>query len=121
MKILLVDDDKGLCNMTKSLLGKNGYEVVAFYDAESGLDYALKNKCDFILMDIMLPGISGPEAVQAIKASPDYKGVPVLFLTSLVSGQEEGLQGINVHGVEYQTLGKPYHIDNLLALIKSYE
>jgi DNA-binding response OmpR family regulator len=119
MRVLLVDDDKGLCNLTKSMLGKNGYEVVAFYDAESGLNYALKNKCDFILMDIMLPGISGPEAIEAIKSDPQYKTVPVIFLTSLVSG-EEGLQGINVHGVEYQTLGKPYHIDNLLALIKSF-
>ena len=120
MRILLIDDDKDLCHLTKTALSKHGYEVVAFHEAEAGIKYAQNTKPNLILMDVMLPGLGGAEAVKVLKADALLKNVPVVFLTALVSGQEKGLEGINVSGLHYQTLGKPYEIETLLEVVKKF-
>lgn len=120
MKILLIDDDKDLCHLTKATLTKHGYEVVAFHDAAAGIKYAQNTKPNLILMDVMLPGLSGADAVKTLKTDPQLKEVPVVFLTALVSRQEEGLKGINVDGLHYETLGKPYEIETLLGVVKKF-
>ena len=121
LRILLIDDDKDICQLTQKVLTKSGYAVDAFYDAKQGIAHARGNKPNLILMDIMLPGLSGPEIISALKADLFFKDVPVIFLTGLVSGGE-GLEdeGIMVGGVKYQTLGKPYEIDRLLSIVKRY-
>ena len=92
--------------------------MAAFHEAEAGIKYARNSKPNLILMDVMLPGLSGAEAVKILKSDPQLKSIPVIFLTALVSGQDEGLKGINVSGLHYQTLGKPYEIEELLKLVK---
>ena len=120
MKILLVDDDEDLCHLTKTALTKHGYEVIAFHDAEAGIKYAKNFIPNLILMDVMLPAMSGAEAVKALKADPQLKNVPVVFLTALVAGEETNLEerGLNVDGLHYWTLGKPYEIEKLLEVVK---
>ena len=120
MRIMLIDDDKDLCHLTKTALIKQGYEVNAFHDAEAGIKYAQNAKPSLILMDVMLPALSGAEAVKALKTDALLRNVPVVFLTALVSGQEQGLEGINVSGLHYHTLGKPYEIEKLLEVVKRY-
>jgi len=122
MRILLIDDDKDLCHLTKTTLTKNGYEVVAFHEAEAGIKYAKNSKPNLILMDVMLPGMNGAEAVRALKTDPQLKNVPVVFLTALVAGEETNLEemGLNVNGLHYQTLGKPYEIEKLLEVVKKF-
>lgn len=122
MRILLIDDDKDLCQLTQKVLTKFGYAVDAFYDAKSGIKHAREIKPNLILMDVMLPGLSGPEIVTALKAETNFKNVPVVFLTGLVSGGDADLEGegLMVGGIQYPTLGKPYEIDRLLAVVKKY-
>lgn len=122
MKVLLIDDDKDLCHLTKTALAKQGYEVSAFHDAEAGLKYAKNNKPNLILMDVMLPGLNGAEAVRVLKADALLRSVPIVFLTALVSGEEENLEdmGLNVAGLQYRTLGKPYEIDKLLEVVRKF-
>ena len=122
MRILLIDDDKDLCQLTQKVLTKSGYTVDAFYDAESAIGHARVFTPNLILMDIMLPGLSGPEIISELKADPYFKNIPVIFLTALVSGNEDSLgdEGIMVAGVQYQTIGKPYEIDRLLSIVKRY-
>ena len=73
-------------------------------------------------MDVMLPNISGPEAVKALQTDFQLKSVPVVFLTALVTGAETLLQeeGVAVGGVHYPTLGKPYEIEKLIDTVKKY-
>lgn len=122
MKILLIDDDVDICMLTQKVLEKYGYHVDAFHDAQIGVKHAMQNKPDLILMDIMLPGLSGPEVVSSLKMYSLFKDVPVVFLTSLVSGEEQGVEneGIMAGGTKYPTLGKPYEIERLLAVVKKY-
>jgi twitching motility two-component system response regulator PilH len=121
MKILLVDDDVDICQLTKTVLVKNGHEVWAFGTAEEGVAYARTTKPNLILMDVMLPGLSGPEIIQEIKNEQQFKDVPVVFLTGLVTGQEtKEDEGMAVGGVRYPTLGKPYEIEQLLDIVKRY-
>lgn len=119
-KILLVDDNVDLCHLTKLALAKHGYQVSAFHNAKEGIADARKNKPDLILMDIMLPEMSGPEAVQVLKSDEKLKNIPVIFLTALISGNEVSVadMGLSVSGLNYRMLGKPYEIDKLLEVIK---
>jgi DNA-binding response OmpR family regulator len=122
MTILLIDDDSDLCHLTKTVLTKSGYTVNAFNDASAGIKNARETKPNLILMDIMLPGLTGPEIVSSLRADSYFKDIPVVFLTGLVSGEEDGIEdeGLMVGGFKYPTLGKPYEIDKLLSMVKRY-
>ena len=120
MRILLIDDDKDLCHLTRTALTKQGYEVFAFHDAAAGIKHAQSSKPNLILMDVMLPGVNGAEAVKALKTDAQLQNVPVVFLTALVDGEEKNLEdmGTNVDGLNYRTLGKPYEIEKLLEVVR---
>ncbi len=119
-KILLIDDDQDLANLTKTTLIKQGYQASVLHSAEKIIEEIKVRRPDLILMDIMMPGVSGAEAVKRLKKDPDLKNIPVIFLTGLISSEEEDLEksGINIEGVVYKTLGKPYEIDDLLKLVR---
>ena len=119
-KILLVDDDQSLAQLTKIALVKKGYEVMIARDALKAIEVATGQKPDLILMDIMLPQVGGEEAVKKLKKNPNLKNIPVVFLTALVSPEEDVEKaGITIDGLNYKTLGKPYEIDQLLKLVAS--
>lgn len=118
-KILLVDDDRDLANLTKMALVKHGHTVFVFHEALRAIDYAQREKPDIILMDIMLPQVSGAQAVKKLKQLPQLEEVPVVFLTALISSDERDVEktGINIDDRTYRTLGKPYEIDQLLKVV----
>ena len=119
-RILLVDDDQSLAQLTRTSLVKSGYEVTVVRDALKAIESVKRQKPDLILMDIMLPQVSGGEAVRELKKDPNLKDIPVVFLTALVSPEEDlEKTGITVDGINYKTLGKPYEIDQLLKLVAS--
>ena len=118
--IMVIDDDQDLPELIKAILLKEGYQVSAYRDAESAIADVKMQKPDLILMDVMLPGLNGAEAIKEIRKDPVNKNIPVIFLTGLVSGRDGDLKeaGIHVDGLKYQTLGKPFEIKELLALVK---
>jgi len=120
-KIWLVEDDRNLADLTKIALVKNGYEVRVFHTALNAIEEAKHQMPDLILMDIMLPEFSGPEAVKELRKDVHLAKIPVIFLTGLIGSQEEDIEhkGINIEGITYKTLGKPYEIKRLLELVKS--
>lgn len=119
-RIILIDDDHDLSDLTRTILVHNGYQVMVFYDAESALAELRKRKADLIIMDVMLPGMSGAEAIREIKHDPQLRSLPVIFLTGLVSSHDADLKamGLQVDGMTYQILGKPYESKELLELIR---
>ncbi len=81
-KILLVDDDPGIHLVTVPILTKAGYMVVSAKTGEQGLQLALNERPDLIILDVIMPGIKGRELCTKIKAYQVLEHTPVIFLTS---------------------------------------
>jgi CheY-like chemotaxis protein len=92
-KVLLVDDSKFLRMANQHLLSKAGYLVSTADDGEEALRAANEQQPDIILLDMMLPKMSGPEVLKALKANPVTMHIPVIVLTSLSQRNEEKLLG----------------------------
>jgi CheY-like chemotaxis protein len=90
-KVLLVEDSKFLRIANERALLKAGYEVSTAADGEEALHVANDKLPDVILLDLMIPKISGPEVLRALKANPVTLGIPVIVLSSLSQRNEEKL------------------------------
>lgn len=90
-KVLLVEDSKFLRLANERALHKAGYEVSTAADGEEALRVANEKLPDVILLDLMIPKLSGPEVLKALKASPATFGIPVIVLTGLSQRNEEKL------------------------------
>lgn len=81
-RILIVDDEPDVVTLIARTLAREGYEIETAYDGISALDLAQSVKPDLILLDIMMPMMSGYEVCEQLKASPETKHIPVLCLSS---------------------------------------
>ena len=90
-KVLLVDDSKFFRMASELALTKAGFEVSTAANGEEALQVANDKAPDIILLDMMLPKISGPEVLRALKANPATMDIPVIVLTSLSQRNEEKL------------------------------
>ena len=90
-KVLLVEDSKFLRMATEHALSKAGYLVSTAADGEEALQVANDKLPDIILLDMMLPKISGPNVLKALKENPATMHIPVIVLTSLSQKNEEKL------------------------------
>jgi DNA-binding response OmpR family regulator len=114
MKILLVEDDKGIAGAVKKGLLENSYSVDVAFDGEEGLRLALHKKYDLIVLDVMLPKIDGREVLNRIRKL-DVQ-VPVIFLT-VKDSESDIVQGLDLGADDY--LGKPFSFNELLARIRA--
>ncbi|HHW11489.1 MAG TPA: response regulator transcription factor [Firmicutes bacterium] len=112
MKIFIVEDDQAIANLININLSLEGFETTVFSDAESALKMMEKEKPDLILLDIMLPGISGFEMQSRIR---ELK-IPVIFLTARTSLQDR-LLGLELGGDDYIT--KPFDNRELVLRVKA--
>ena len=81
--VLIVEDNSALVEVYRVRLETDGYRVVTASDGQAGLDLAYQVKPDLILLDIMLPKISGFDFLEAIRARPDLARTPVVVLSAL--------------------------------------
>jgi CheY-like chemotaxis protein len=119
-KVLLVDDSKFLRMANEHALSKAGYQVSTAADGEEALRVANDKRPDIILLDMMLPKISGPEVLKALKANPATKDIPVIVLTSLSQKNEEKLlhEGAAAY-LEKSTLELDKNSNRLAAAIET--
>jgi len=82
-KVLLVDDDIEFCEATKLLLESNGYEVITAHDGKEGLAKVRAEKPDIVILDVMMPEMSGYDICVVMKEDSDLKGIPVILLTAV--------------------------------------
>jgi CheY-like chemotaxis protein len=82
-KILFIEDESALQKTLGDLLNPRGYEIMSALDGEIGLALAQKEKPDLILLDIVLPKISGLEVLAKLKEDPKTKDIPIIILTNL--------------------------------------
>jgi CheY-like chemotaxis protein len=89
--VLVVEDSKFLRIATERALSKAGFQVITAADGEEALQVVNAKLPDIILLDMMLPKVSGPEVLKALKANPATVHIPVIVLTSLSQANEEKL------------------------------
>ena len=92
MKVLLVVDSKFLRISTERALTKAGYEVVCAGDGDEALRLAREHLPALVLLDMMLPKLSGPEVLKALKQDPATAGIAVMVLTSLSPKNAKALE-----------------------------
>jgi DNA-binding response OmpR family regulator len=114
-KILIAEDERDIRDLVAFTLRFAGHEVFAASNGEEAVEMAPNVNPDLILMDVRMPRMTGYEACKAMKANPDLKDIPVVFLSA--KGQEtERQQGLDAGAEEY--LLKPFAPDQLTAQIK---
>jgi CheY-like chemotaxis protein len=119
-KVLLVEDSKFLRIANERALAKAGYEVSTAADGEEALRVANDKRPDIILLDMLLPKLSGPEVLQALKSNPATLAIPVIVLSSLSQRNEEKLkQAGAVEYLEKASLDLEKHPDRLAAVVET--
>jgi DNA-binding response OmpR family regulator len=111
-KILIVEDESKIARFVELELNYEGYEVEIASDGRDGLDKALHNKIDLIILDVMLPGLSGIEVCRRIRLESD---VPIIMLTAKDDVTDK-VAGLDIGADDYMT--KPFAIEELLARIR---
>ena len=91
MNILIVDDSRFLRLSNERALTRAGHHVITASDGEEGLRLATENKPDLIVLDMMLPKLSGPDVLHALRKNPGTAAIPVMVLTSLPQANERRL------------------------------
>jgi CheY-like chemotaxis protein len=91
VRILLVEDSKPIRRENESALQKAGYEVICAEDGESALQLAREQHPDLILLDMILPKLSGPEVLQHLKKESGTAEIPVVVLSSLTEKNRQKL------------------------------
>ena len=114
MRLLLVEDEKQLSEALQQILIKNSYNVDAVYNGDEGLDYALTDIYDVIILDIMLPKLNGLEILKMIRKRKI--STPVILLTAKAS-VEDRILGLDCGADDY--LPKPFAPEELLARLRA--
>lgn len=111
-KILIIEDEGKIARFVELELKYEGYEVDIAEDGRSGLEKALHGNADLILLDIMLPGLSGIEVCRRIRLE---SSVPIIMLTAKDDVTDK-VAGLDIGADDYMT--KPFAIEELLARIR---
>ncbi len=111
-KILVVEDEPKIARFVELELKYEGYEVELASDGRMGLDKALHNNVDLVLLDIMLPGLSGIEVCRRVRMESQ---VPIIMLTAKDDVTDK-VAGLDMGADDYMT--KPFAIEELLARIR---
>ena len=115
-RILLVEDNEMNRDMLSRRLERKEFEVVIAIDGQAGVNMAIAEKPDLILMDLSLPVIDGWEATRQIKANPEVQSIPVIALTAhAMAGDEE--KALQAGCDDYDT--KPVNFQRLLTKIET--
>lgn len=115
-KILLVEDSEMNWDMLSRRLRRKGHEVIVATDGRQGVDMALSEAPDLILMDMSLPVLDGWEATRQIRAMPETQAIPVIALTAhAMSGDRE--QALSAGCDDYDT--KPIDLHRLLQKMQA--
>ena len=113
LKVIVVDDDQNLLNLTSEVLKQNNFEVFSFTDANAALEIAKKQEFDFVITDIQMPEIDGFEFLEKLKNLSEYKNQPVFALTGRTDLELEIYQNSGFCKV----IAKPYLPKNLIQTI----
>ena len=116
LRVLIVEDEKALAEILEYNFKKEGYAVDTASDGEIALDKIIFKAPDLIILDWMLPKLSGIEICRKVRSNKKIKNIPIIMLTA--RGEEEDrLKGLEIGADDYVT--KPFSINELLARAKA--
>lgn len=115
-RIMIVDDDRDCRVMVKAILDSSGFEVVDCDGGKSALDTLQNITPDLVILDIMMPEISGYDVAKRMKEIPETQGIPVIMLTAK-GDPDDLIIGYKDYGVDYY-ITKPFTTRQLLAGVK---
>lgn len=113
-KILIVEDDADIAAIERDYLELSGYEVTICSDGTSGLNAALTENCDLLLLDLMLPGTDGFTICRAVR---EKKDIPILMVTALGKDVDK-IRGLGFGADDY--IEKPFSPSVLVARVKAH-
>ncbi|MCY7384846.1 MAG: response regulator [Microcoleus sp. CAN_BIN18] len=114
--ILVVDDTPDNLRLLIRILQKNGYKVRPVTNGFSAIDAIQSSAPDLILLDIMMPDIDGYELCQKLKSQPQFREIPIIFLSALEEGINKA-KAFEVGGADYIT--KPFQVKEVLARVSN--
>ncbi len=115
--VLVVDDILKNLQVIGTILEEAGFEISVADNGKDAIEMVKADKPDLILLDIMMPEMSGFEVIRHLKANPETEEIPVIFLTAKTE-TEDIVQGFNLGGVDYIT--KPFKKEELLSRIRTH-
>ena len=115
-RILIVEDDADIAAIERDYLELGGYAVTIAPDGTTGLDAALHQPFDLILLDVMLPGVDGVELLRRMRAAPATRSIPVVMATAK-GAEYDKIQALDL-GADYY-LTKPFGVMELVSCVKA--
>ena len=112
-KILVVDDEKRIVEILKAYLERDGYQVIVAYDGQSALELARSNSPDLIILDLMLPEVSGWDVCRELRKESD---VPVIMLTARDDTTDK-IIGLELGADDYVT--KPFDPKEIISRVRA--
>lgn len=116
MNVLLVEDDEDIGEMLQLSLSSNQIDVIWCTDVMKAQESLRASTPDIILLDWMLPGISGPDWVKFLKNQEENKRIPIIMLTAR-SAEDDKISGLDTGADDYVT--KPFSVQELIARMKA--
>ena len=114
-KILLVDDEQDIIEFLEYNLTGEGFEVITANNGKQALEQ-MKFNPDLIILDVLMPQMTGYEVCEILKSKEEYKNIPVIFLTAK-SGEMDEIHGLNIGAADF--IQKPISPQKLVARVKS--
>jgi len=115
-RILVIDDDPDMVAFVRKSLELDGFRVESAGDGEAGIEIALADPPDIVLVDVMMPGTDGFEVVRRLQTRPATASTPIILMTGKVNVRDL-VEGLEAGADDYVT--KPFDIQELLARIKT--
>ena len=116
-RVLVVDDNEANIHLVRFILEKNGYEVIEARNGIEGVELAVSEKPDLVLLDIQLPDIDGLEVVKRIRASETNGSIPIIALTSYaMPGDRKKVLAAGCNGY----IAKPIDVKTFMTEIERY-
>lgn len=116
-RILVVDDEMDfVLSVKKNLEARGGFQVFECPNSEAALILAKKVKPDVIFLDIMMPGLTGPEVAERLRAQEETEAIPIVFITGVIPEEEAQKKGSLLWGERFLT--KPVSVRRLLEMIE---
>ena len=114
--VFFIEDDTSIHSLLKATLELDGLDAEGFKDDREFFDMLKKKKPDLLVLDLMLPGMSGYEILDTLKSDPKYKDIPVIILSALAD-EVDVVKGLNYGAVDY--IGKPFGILEFMSRVRS--
>ncbi|MFH1062166.1 MAG: response regulator [Candidatus Omnitrophota bacterium] len=117
-RVLIVDDEEDFCQLLKKNLEATGeFKVFFAHNGHDGMTLARLEQPDIILLDVMMPDISGAEVANILKKDEKVKDIPIIFLTAIIKQEEIGIEPMRKIG-EHRYIAKPIKTQALISCIK---